>query len=158
ALVTKGVSFGTIAVDADGTTDARSIEGVDPDLTVRPFGWKGHQATLRDIAEESLHIHQGLLSNRIQLAVRDGTLPAAPYGNGPWFDVDEDGVSQEIHEGMLTTLVGYLAQLEAPTMRPPRDPGLVDLWAAGRAHFDEIGCARCHVPVLELQDPKLDAR
>jgi CxxC motif-containing protein (DUF1111 family) len=59
---------------------------------------------------------------------------------------------------MLTTVVGYLAQLEAPIVRPPRDPGLLDAWAAGRIRFDEIGCARCHVPTLELEDPKLDAR
>jgi hypothetical protein len=157
-LTTKTVSFGHVTAEPDGTIDYRGLEGVDPDLTVRPFGWKGHQATLRDIAEESLHIHQGLVSNRIQFAVRDGTLDPGPYGKGPWYDVDDDGVSLEIHAGMLTTVVGYLAQLEVPTIRPPRDPGLVDLWAAGRARFDEIGCAGCHVPTLELEDTKLDAR
>jgi CxxC motif-containing protein (DUF1111 family) len=125
---------------------------------VRPFGWKGHLATLRDIAEESLHLHQGLLTNRIQLAVRDGALDAGPYGKGPWYDVDQDGVSMEIDAGMVTTLVGYLAQLETPTMRPPRDPGLLDAWADGRLRFEAIGCAGCHVPTLELDDPKLDAR
>jgi len=157
-LTAKTVSFGTISADPDGTLDTTAVEGVDADLTVRPFGWKGHSATLRDIAEESLHLHQGLLSNRIQFAVRDGTLPAGPYGKGPWYDVDEDGVSLEIDPGMLTTVVAYLAQLEVPTIRPPHDPGLVDAWAAGRAHFDEIGCAGCHVPTLELEDTKLDAR
>ncbi len=158
ALTTKGVSFGRIAAGPDGTLDYRAVEGVDPDLTIRPFGWKGHQATLRDMAEESLHIHQGLLSKRIQLAVRDGTLDPGPYGKGPWYDVDEDGVSLEIDAAMLTTVVGYLAQLEVPVIRPPRDPGLLDAWAAGRSHFDEIGCSGCHVPTLELDDPKLDAR
>ena len=158
ALVTKGVSFGRISADPDGAMHTGAVEGVDADLTVRPFGWKGHQATLRDIVEESLHIHQGLLSNRIQFAVRDGTLDAGPYGKGPWYDVDQDGVSLEIDSGMLTTVVAYLAQLETPVIRPPRDPGLVDAWAAGRSRFDEIGCARCHVPTLELDDPKLDAR
>jgi mono/diheme cytochrome c family protein len=158
ALSAKGISFGRITAQPDGTLDTRAVEGVDPDLTIRPFGWKGHQATLRDMGEESLHIHQGLLSMRIQRAVGDGSLPAGPYGKGQWFDVDEDGVSEEIHAGMMTTVVGYLAQLEAPVIRPPRDPGLVDAWAAGRAHFDDIGCAGCHVPTLELVDPKLDAR
>jgi hypothetical protein len=158
ALTTKTVSFGTIAAEPDGTIDYASLHGVDQDLTIRPFGWKGHQATLRDIAEESLHLHQGLLSNRVQLAVRDGTLPAGPYGKGPWYDVDQDGVSLEINGAILTTVVGYLAQLEAPIMRPPSDPGLVDAWAVGRARFDEIGCAACHVPTLELEDTKLDAR
>jgi hypothetical protein len=157
ALVAKGVSFGRVAFDPDGTVDTRAIEGVDADLTVRPFGWKGHQATLREMAEESLHLHQGLLSKRIHLAVRDGTLDAGPYGKGPWYDLDEDGVSLEIDAGMLTTVVAYLAQLEVPVIRPPRDPGLADAWAAGRLRFDAIGCAGCHVPVLELDNAKLDA-
>lgn len=64
-LTAKGVSFGSIAAEPDGTVDDSGVEGVDPDLTIRPFGWKGHRATLRDIVEESLHIHQGLLSTRI---------------------------------------------------------------------------------------------
>jgi hypothetical protein len=157
-LTSKGVSFGRVAAEPDGTLDTAHVDGIDPDLTVRPFGWKGHQATLRGIAEESLHIHQGLLSNRIQFAVRDGTIDPGPYGKGPWYDLDDDGVSVEIQPSMLTTVVGYLAQLEVPTMRPPRDPGLLDAWAAGRIRFDEIGCAGCHVPTLELEDTKLDAR
>jgi hypothetical protein len=157
-LVTKTVSFGHVTAEPDDTVNYDGIEGIDPDLTVRPFGWKGHLATLREIAEESLHLHQGLVSNRIQFAVRDGTIDPGPYGKGPWYDVDEDGVSVEILPSMLTTVVGYLAQLEVPTIRPPSDPGLVDAWAAGRSHFDEIGCAGCHVPTLELQDTKLDAR
>jgi hypothetical protein len=158
ALVAKGVSFGRVVAKPDGTLDTDGIDGIDRDLTIRPFGWKGHQATLREMAEESLQIHQGLLSKRVQLALRDGTLAPGPYGTGPWWDVDEDGVSLEIDDGMLTTVVGYLAQLEVPVMRPPRDPGMLDAWAAGRARFDQIGCAGCHVPVLELDDPKLDAR
>lgn len=157
-LVAKGVSFGRIAAEPDGTLDTRGVEGVDPDLTVRPFGWKGHQATLRGMAEESLLLHQGLVSNRVQFAVRDGAADAAAYGGGKWWDVDQDGVSLEIDDGMLSTMVGYLAQLEAPVVRPPTDPGLLDLWAAGRAEFDTIGCAHCHVPTLELDDPRLDAR
>src|SRR5262249_27027067 len=157
-LTAKGVSFGRVAGEPDGTLDAGDVEGVDQDLTVRPFGWKGHQATLRDIVEESLHLHQGLLSTRIHYAVRDGQLDAAPYGKGPWYDLDEDGVSLEIDSGMLTTVVAYLAQLEVPTTRPPRDPGLLDAFAAGRSRFEAVGCAGCHVPTLELADPKLDAR
>lgn len=158
ALGSKGVSFGRVIARQDGTLDRTQIEGINRDLIVRPFGWKGHQATLHDIAEESFHLHLGLLSSRIQLAIRDGSLDRAPYGNGNWYDVDEDGVSLEVDSGMLATIVGYLAQLEVPIVRPPRDPGLLDAFAAGRVHFEEIGCANCHIPTLELQDPKLDAR
>ncbi len=158
-LSVKGVAFGRVVAGADGTLDYSGVEGVDADLTIRPFGWKGHQATLRDMIEESFHIHQGLLSNRIQEGVRDGTVEAGPYGKGKfWFDLDEDGVSVEIDSGMLTTMVGYLAQLEAPVMRPPHDPGLLDAFAAGSERFESIGCASCHVPILELDNPKLETR
>lgn len=157
-LTAKGIAFGKVAANPAGALNYGGVQGVDLDLTIKPFGWKGHQPTLRDMAEESLHIHQGLLSTRIQFAIRDGTLDPAPYGQGTWDDVDQDGVSLEIESGMLTTVVAYLAQLEAPVIRPPRDPGLLDAWAAGRAYFDQVGCSGCHVPTLELNDSKLDAR
>ncbi len=157
-LSAKGVSFGRLVAYPNGRLSYASVKGVDTDLTIRPFGWKGHQATLRDMAEESLHIHQGLLSNRIQFAARDNTLDPTPYGKGPWYDLDEDGVSMEIDHGMLTTVVAYLAQLEVPVIRPPRDPGLLDAWAAGRSYFESVGCSGCHVPTLDLDDTKLDAR
>jgi hypothetical protein len=157
-LTTKGVSFGRVVADPDGTLDSGGVEGVDRDLTIRPFGWKGHQATLRDMAEESLLIHQGLLSMRVQQAAHDGSLDGGPYGKGKWYDLDDDGVGVEIDSGMLTTVVGYLAQLEVPIMRPPHDPGLLDAFAAGRSYFEAAGCAGCHVPTLELADSKLDAR
>ncbi|HSP99465.1 MAG TPA: di-heme oxidoredictase family protein [Candidatus Dormibacteraeota bacterium] len=158
-LTSKGVSFGRLTAGPDGQLDYGKVEGIDPDLTVRPFGWKGHKATLREFVEESLHIHQGLLSLRIQQAVRDGVLDGAPYGHGPkWYDLDEDGVTLEIDSGMLTTVVGYLAQLEVPVIRPPHDPTLLDAFAAGRTTFETIGCAACHVPTLELIDTKLEIR
>ena len=136
---------------ARSTTAA--VEGVDADLTVRPFGWKGHSGDAprhrRGVAPHPSGTALATASSS-RCATARSTLD--PYGKGPWYDVDEDGVSLEIDPGMLTTVVGYLAQLEVPVMRPPHDPGLVDAWAAGRAHFDEIGCAGCHVPTLELED------
>jgi hypothetical protein len=156
-LAAKGVSFGSVTARADGSLDFSALDGVDRDLVVKPFGWKGHHETIRGISEESFHLHQGLVSKRISLAVKDGKLDAAPYGGGPWWDIDEDGVSLEIDSGMLTTMVGYLSQLEVPVTRPPKDAGLIDMFANGRARFAQIGCASCHVPTLELVDPKLDA-
>ena len=131
---------------------------MDSDLTIRPFGWKGHQATLRGMAEESLHIHQGLLSNRIQLAVGDGSLDAGPYGKGPWYDVDEDGVSPEINSRHADDRGGLPGAARGADHAPATRPGLLDAWAAGRSRFDDIGCAACHIPTLELTDTKLEAR
>ncbi len=158
-LSAKGVLFGAITAAPDGTIDHSGIDGVDRDLVVRPFGWKGHQATLIGMIEESLHIHQGMLSMRIQQEVRDGVLDGAPYGRGErWFDLDGDGVTLEIDHGMLATMEGYLVQLEVPVMRAPRSPDLLDLFAAGRNHFAAVGCAACHVPTLEIQSARYEVR
>ncbi len=47
-LVTHGVSFGSLTVRADGTVATEAIEGVDPDLIVRPFGTYGSLSTAID--------------------------------------------------------------------------------------------------------------
>ena len=41
--------------------------GVDPDLVVKPFGWKGTQADFADFATDALQIHFGI-QNDVLLA------------------------------------------------------------------------------------------
>lgn len=155
ALEAKGVSFGVLRVSATGELDNSDVLGIDDDLLVRPFGWKGHQATLRGMIEESFRIHMGIVSMREQAAFRDGLVDKINVGDGTWFDVDRDGVATEIEEGMLTTMVAYLAQLEIPVVRPPRDELLLAMFSRGEALFEEIGCGQCHRPSLVLNQPLL---
>lgn len=157
-LEAKGVVFGTLRIAPDGSVDTTGVRGIDPDLVVRPFGWKGHQATLRGMIEESFRIHMGVLSMHIQEQIRDGDLPAVDYGDGPWFDADRDGQHLELEAGMLSTMVGYLSQLEIPVVRPPKDPMLLARFGEGSLLFEEIGCGECHRPVLHLGDPVLTIR
>jgi mono/diheme cytochrome c family protein len=157
-LETHGVDFGVLRVSAAGVVDASGVEGVDADLVVRPFGWKGHQATIRAMAAESFRIHMGIVSAADQARVALGELDPAVYGEGGEFDVDGDGVSVEIEDGMLTTMVGYLAQLEIPVIEPPADPVALERFARGSALFEEVGCAGCHRPMLELRDPIIETR
>jgi mono/diheme cytochrome c family protein len=155
ALESKGVSFGSLTAFPDGRVDESGIDGVDGDLAIKPFGWKGHQATIRAMVEESFRIHQGIVSMRDQARVRDGAADGADFGDGAWYDVDRDGVTIEIDGGMVTTMVAYLAQLEAPVIRPPQPEALLDAFGRGERLFDEAGCSSCHHPALELKDPNL---
>lgn len=157
-LRTKGVAFGHITALPDGMADVSEVEGVDPDLVVRPFGWKGHQASLRGIVEESFRVHMGLVSANIQERVRDGLLSPDLYGDGEWSDIDKDGTIIEIDDGMVTTMVVYLAQLQVPLVQPPQAPLLLDAFAQGRGLFERVGCASCHRPVMVLEDPLLVTR
>jgi CxxC motif-containing protein (DUF1111 family) len=128
------------------------LSGVSNDLVVRPFGWKGHQGTLRGMVKESFRVHLGLVSLSDQQLVRDGLASPALFGDGPWFDVDNDGVNIEVEDGMVSTMVGYLSQLEVPIVKPPDDQDLLDQFARGRMVFETTGCASCHRPFLEVRD------
>ncbi len=155
-LLAKGVEFGSITAKANGDIDTAAVVGVDPDLVVKPFGWKGHQATLRAMIEESFRIHMGIVSMRIQEQVRDGVLDTSLHGSAPYPDIDGDGTNTELEDGMLSTMVAYLAQLEAPVIVPPTDPTLVARFGRGRRVFSELGCGDCHRDSLQLSNPVIE--
>src|SRR5215472_15083009 len=59
-LVTKGVSFGYLTAQADGTLGMTEIEGVDKDLVVRPWSQKGVVTSLRTFTVTALNQHHGM--------------------------------------------------------------------------------------------------
>lgn len=140
SLETKKVFFGQLAVNPDGLVDVTKLEGVDTDLTVRPFSQKGVFASLRQFTVNAANDHHGM-----QAAERFGALWT---GND---DFDEDGVADELSRGDISALVAFQASL-AP---PERRNALTDDWIAasrrGEALFAEIGCASCHRPTLPLK-------
>lgn len=153
ALSSKGVSFGELEARPDGSVGSSAIEGVDHDLVVKPFGWKGTFPTLRRVVEDAALVHFGIQSHVLALGHQAQPDPDR-LGPGPeWFDPDADGRARELEEGLLTATAVYLALLEAPQIIPPHDPGLRDRWARGSVQFDAIGCADCHRRELTLQSP-----
>ena len=62
-LTANGVGFGALTARPDGTLDTSAVEGVDADLVIKPFGWKGTFATLPAFIEESLQVHLGIQSD-----------------------------------------------------------------------------------------------
>jgi hypothetical protein len=149
SLEANGVSFGELTALPDGAVDTSKVEGVDPDLVVKPFGWKGHTASLRRFAERASLIHFGVQSHVLALGYKDKPDPA--LGPGPnWWDPDADGVQRELQEGTLTALATYLVMLEAPIALPPADEGLRERAALGNALFRSIGCTGCHREKLSV--------
>ncbi|MBK9265193.1 MAG: hypothetical protein IPM54_36105 [Polyangiaceae bacterium] len=150
-LVAKDVSFGEITAHPDGKVEMSNVNGVDPDLVIKPFGWKGSVAKLRRFAEDAARIHFGVQSHVLALGWKDKP-DHEKLGPGPdWWDPDDDGVQREIEEGALTAFAVYMAMLEVPIVLPPFDPGLRERWAKGSAVFEQIGCADCHRPHLLLK-------
>jgi len=50
ALTSKGVNFGFITAHSNGSVDTSQINGVDSDLVVKPYQWKGSVAFIRDFS------------------------------------------------------------------------------------------------------------
>jgi hypothetical protein len=176
ALSAMGVSFGSIAVDPDGRVDTTDLRGVDPDLVVRPFGWRGEHATLRAFVTQAVEQHLGLDATPIRGAETFATsLPPLPPRDSQVvdaraaavpddvpaalaaeeyrlsrLDADRDGVADEVTLGQVTSLAVYLALLDTPVILPPTDPALHDLWSTGFSTFQQLGCGGCHRSELVL--------
>lgn len=148
ALTAKGVSFGTLRKNKSGQVDGSGVRGVRQDLIVRPFGWKGTAASLRQMVVESLQRNLGIQAEEVVAA---GTAPAALYGDGPPEDPDKDGVTREATVGMVTALTAYLAALTLPIEESPEPPTFMIATARGAELFAKLGCAVCHVPELPLE-------
>ncbi len=150
-LTSKGVSFGKVKRRPDGTVDLTGIRGVSPDFIVRPFGWKGSTATLRQVVVEELQQHLGIQADEL---VKSSAPNREEFlGNGPKDDPDSDGVTREATEGMVTALTTYLAALPPPMEEVPEDPSFSLRASRGAEVFERIGCATCHVPQMTLHEP-----
>lgn len=140
ALSAKGVAFGTIVAKPDGRVDFSRLDGVDSDLTIRPFSQKGVFTSLRQFTVNALNHHHGMQPTERFGARWTGTA-----------DHDRDGMKDEFGAGDVTAMVVFQATLPAPG----RKPDLPKAWAAaaarGEATFATLGCAECHRPALPLE-------
>ena len=137
-LIAKGVGFGSITAQPDGTFDTSKVEGVDSDLIIKPFMQKGAIVSLREFVVKALNQHFGM-----QAVER--------FGDGE--DPDADGVTEEITRGDVTALVLFLATFPPPGRVMPTHPEARAAAEHGKELFGTIGCAMCHVPELRLNDP-----
>lgn len=145
-VAAKGVSFGWLTARTDGTFDVAELRGVDADLAIKPFGWKGNVARIRDAVEDALLVHHGMESEHL---VR--TAPSSRVGPFDRSDPDGDGVAPEIEEGQVSALTAFVAMQEVPTTRMPEDANLITMLAAGRTQMTVLGCTTCHVASLPLE-------
>src|SRR5436309_9802418 len=164
-LITKGVDFGVLRATPKGETDPSGIRGVDADLVVKPFGWKGTAADFADFASEALQQHMGIQSERL---LATGSRELIGDGNDP-ADPDGDGVRGELGRGPFAAMMAHLALLELPIVEPliqnrqlppaahallpPTATSFADDFRRGREQFRALGCDSCHVPMLVLESP-----
>lgn len=145
-LVSKGISFGTLARRAEGTWDVSRVEGLPPQsldvgvpggkpsLVIHPWQQSGSVASLRELTATSFNHHHG-----IQATER--------FGAG---DPDGDGVINEMTRADVTAVTLFQATLPAPGRLIANDPQVERAVLAGERLFDQVRCTACHVPALPL--------
>lgn len=143
ALMTKGVSFGTITARPDGVVETNQRDGIDADLVVRPFSQKGVMTSLRQFSINAMNHHHG-----IQAVERFGKRWTGET------DHDGDTFSDEMDAADISALVAWQATLPPPMPSIPQSKTWQDMAAKGSLNFDAFGCASCHIRALPLNSLK----
>ena len=152
-LMSKGVSFGILKHNADGSWNVSQVQGLPPpslssngttppSLIIRPLHQVGNVISIRQFSNNAFNHHHGMQSEE-----RFG-LNADP---------DDDGVINELTTADLTAVSIFQATLAVPGRVIPNDPAVDRANLRGEALFDKIGCATCHatLPLTADNNPGL---
>ena len=146
-LISKTISFGTLARRSDGSWDTSGVTGLPspslastgpanpPNLIIRPFHQAGAVISLRQFSNNAFNHHHGMQSEE-------------RFGIG--LDPDGDGVVNELTRADITAATLYQAALAVPGRRIPNDRRIEQAVWRGEQLFGTIGCASCHLPQLPL--------
>lgn len=154
-LETKGVKFGSIAANADGSLDTFNVQGVDADLRVKPFFAEGSTISLREFIVGALHNEMGLEASADPdlLTASAGGRVTTP--SGMVLDGSKDKISappapdaengNEIDPAIVDHLEFYLLNYFKPAHG---EPSVVA--DHGRRVFQRVGCTSCHIANLTI--------
>lgn len=146
-LTSKGISFGILARNADGSWNTSGVTGLPPQslassdsqnppsLLILPFHQSGSTVSLRVFTDDAFNQHHGMQSTE-------------RFGIGT--DPDGDGVVNELTRADITACTLFQATLPVPTRSVPSDPVVRRAAQDGEKLFQQTGCAACHIPALPL--------
>lgn len=148
-LISKGISFGILIRNSDGTWDTSRVTGLPPQslvltdphtkptLLIYPFSQAGAFVSLRQFTNSAYNQHLGMQSTE-------------RFGVNT--DPDGDGVVNELTRADITAATVFQATLPVPRRVFPRVPEVAQAAQLGEQLFNQIGCATCHIPKLPLDN------
>lgn len=146
-LVTKGVSFGILTRNVDGTWDTSKVDGLPapslaangsnsaPSLIIRPYHQAGAVVSVRQFTNNAFNHHHGMQAEE-------------RFGVG--VDADGDGFVNELTTADITAVTLYQVTLPIPGRVVSADSKIRQAEVNGENVFKRIGCANCHIPELPL--------
>lgn len=156
SLRSKGISYGRIRATPDGRVDTSGVEGIDPDLRVRPFFHHGGTISIREFIVGALKAEMGLAMaddpDLIAAQLGPVTTPSGMRLNGLTDRIERPPVEEgdigtvDQRTALVDFLEFYLLNYFKPGLGE-RTPTV----AHGRRLFEQAGCTACHVPDLVIQ-------
>lgn len=155
-LQTKGVSFGSITGNPDGSVNTSGVQGVNLDLRIRPFFAQGGTISIREFTVGALNAEMGLQASTDPdlLAASSGLKVTTP--SGMVLDGTQDAIeappppdslsgNNEIDPAIVDHLEFYLLHYFKP------GTGQQDSSSQhGLKVFNQIGCSSCHIQNLTI--------
>ncbi|MEP1868125.1 MAG: hypothetical protein ABJJ44_01205, partial [Paraglaciecola sp.] len=155
SMTAKDINFGSLHVLCK-RINYRDLAGIDKDLVVKPFEWKGLTAFTRDFVRGAAHQELGMQATEL---VADK-------------DLDFDGITNEFTVGDITALSIYSAGQQRPVTTLELNQVVTQLTAderetyglplslaeiqsieRGAEVFSDMQCASCHTPALTVNTP-----
>jgi hypothetical protein len=154
-LSSKGVRYGSITGNPDGSVDTSQVAGVDGDLRVKPFFAEGSTISIREFIVGAMHKEMGLEASadpdlmtasaggRVVTPsgmVLDGSLDTISPPSPP-----DDKNGNELDPALVDHLEFYLLNYFKPAHY--QQSTTTD---HGRAVFNQIGCSSCHISDMTI--------
>ncbi|HUI42393.1 MAG TPA: di-heme oxidoredictase family protein, partial [Terriglobia bacterium] len=154
-LESKGISYGSITANPDGTVDTSGVVGVDPDLRVKPFFADGSSFSIRQVIVANLHNEMGLEASADPDILRASHGGRVVTPSGMVLDGSKDKIppppapdpenGNEIDAAIVDHMEFYLLNYFKPG-HSEQDATTEH----GRQVFDKIGCGSCHLADLAV--------
>jgi hypothetical protein len=154
-LASKGIKYGNITANPDGSLDTSKVMGVDPDLRVKPFFAEGSTISIREFVVGALHNEMGMeaSSDPDLFTANAGGRVVTPSGmvldgskdkiSPPPVPDDQNG--NEVDPALVDHLEFYLLNYFKPAHYVQNNST-----DRGRAVFNQIGCPLCHIADMTI--------
>lgn len=158
-LASKGINYGTITANPNGSLDTSRVEGVDTDLRIRPFFAHGGTVSMREFIIGALHAELGIhiydpdldkASSGGQVTtpsgmVLDGSTDKIQVPSARMGHPHKAGPASEMDYSVVDYLEFYLLNYFKPATYKQTETTL-----RGRQVFKETLCSTCHIINLRI--------
>jgi hypothetical protein len=154
-LLSKGIRYGSITGNPDGSVDTSKVQGVDAELRVKPFFAEGSTISIREFVVGALHNEMGMEASADPDLLKASAGGRVVTPSGMVLDGSKDKISapptpddqngNEVDPAIVDHLEFYLLNYFKPAHS--QQNATTD---RGRKVFQRVGCTSCHVTDLTI--------